>query len=487
MSDETLLYDWVASCRYDPLKFANEGFEWGRGDLRKWAGLDAWQREYLVELGQEVERAEREGGPVRMATASGHGSGKTALTAIIILWYMSTRPDCVGTVTANTERQLSNRTWRELAKWRSLCLTGHWFVQEKTKLFHVERPDTWFTVAVPWSENNSEAFAGQHETYTFMLFDEGSAIADVIYEVASGAMTTAGAMWLVFGNPTKNTGFFHKIFHKLRHRWKCRNIDSRNAKAADKAYLQELVEDFGEDSDYVRVRVLGLFPRHASGQFIPTEWVEDAQTRKLEPRDYDRYSISLGVDVARFGDDRTVFVWRQGPKVIKVEKFQGLDLQVVSRYVMGAIEDRAMPVSACFVDEIGYGAAVVDMCRHAGLDVIGVNSSYKSAKPRLHANVRVDLWDEMKTWVRTADIPDDDEQLFADLTGPEYHYRDKSNLLALERKEDMKRRGLDSPDVADALALTFFAPAFELRDTDMSWRQGQDDDWGQGRSIATGY
>src|SRR5690606_34450684 len=247
------------------------------------------------------------------------------------------------------------------------------------------------------------------------------------------------------------------------------------------------VDDFGEDSDYVRVRVLGLFPRHASGQFIPTEWVEEAQKRKLDSRDYDRYSISLGVDVARFGDDRTVFVWRQGPKILKIEKFQGQDLQVTARYVMGALEDKALPVSACFVDEIGYGAAIVDLCKHAGFDVIGVNSSYKSAKPRLHANTRVDLWAEMKAWVRTADIPDNDEQLFNDLTGPEYHYRDKSNLLALERKEDMKRRGLDSPDVADALALTFFAPAFELSEMDDDWRGYRNEDAGYGRSAATGY
>src|SRR5690606_6948544 len=369
----------------------------------------------------------------------------SALTSFVVLWYMSTRPDCVGTVTANTQNQLTNRTWRELAKWRALCITGHWFVHEKTKFYHVERPETWFTAAIPWSENNSEAFAGQHERYTFMLFDEASAIADIIYEVASGAMTTAGAMWLIFGNPTRNSGFFHKIFHKLRHRWSCRNIDARTAKAADQTYLQELVDDFGDDSDYVRVRVLGLFPRHASGQFVATEWVEEAQKRKLDSRDYDRYSGSLGVDVARFGDDRTVFVWRQGPKILKIEKFQGQDLQVTARYVMGALEDKALPVSACFVDEIGYGAAIVDLCKHAGFDVIGVNSSYKSAKPRLHANTRVDLWAEMKAWVRTADIPDNDEQLFNDLTGPEYHYRDKSNLLALERKEDMKRRGLDSP------------------------------------------
>jgi hypothetical protein len=488
-AQEEALLQWVADCRFDPLKFVMEGFEWGVDDLADWDGPDEWQKEDLILLGKELERAEREGGPVQIARASGHGVGKSTFIAMAVLFYMSTRPECVGTITANTERQLSNRTWRELAKWRARCITGHWFVMEKTKMFHVELPETWFVAAIPWSENNSEAFAGQHERYTFMIFDEGSAVANVIYEVASGAMTTPGALWLVYGNPTRNTGFFYDIFHKLKHRWLTRHIDSRTAKAADKTYTARLVEDHGEDSDYVRVRVLGQFPRQSASQFISTEIVQEAVKRELAPREYDRYAIVLGVDVARFGDDRTVLVWRQGPKILKMLALDQLDLVQVYRHVQGAMRDRSIPVATCFIDEIGLGAGLLDMCRRANLNAIGVNASWRSNKPNVHGNIRIDLWDDMREWMRNADIPDD-KRLIAALTGPEFTYRANSNLLLIEGKKDMKRRGLDSPDEADAVALTFFAAAYELGDDDMEdllAATAEGGHGGYGRSQMTGY
>lgn len=449
------LADWLASCRYDPLRFVMGAFEWGSGPLKGYTGPDKWQRDYLKELGKQLKYHEKNGGPVRLATASGHGVGKSALVAWVTLFYMSTRPDCLGTVTANTERQLKNRTWRELAKWYKLSIVRDMFKWERESFRSVEKPETWYTAAIPWSETNSEAFAGQHEKYTFMIFDEASGIANVIWQVASGAMTTPGAMWLAFGNPTQTSGAFYDCFHKASKRWITRNIDSRTAKMADAKYLNELVEDYGEDSDYVRVRVLGQFPRQASAQLIPTDVVEAAMARNLDEEDYKDYPLLMGVDVARYGDDATCFVWRRGPKVIKYEFHKQRDLTAIAQIL--AVHLEREHVQSVYIDEVGVGAGVVDMMTRMGYDVIGVAVSRKASNPRVYYNLRVELWDSLKKWLETADIPDK-PNIRDQLVGPEYSFERVSGKMLLERKEDMKKRGLESPDFADALAMTLLVP-----------------------------
>lgn len=485
MSD---LIDWAASCKYDPVKFVEEGFDWGEGDLAEYDGPDDWQKEFLADLGREVERAEREGGPVRFATASGHGIGKSALVSWVVLWYMSTRPDCLITVTANTERQLKNRTWREVAKWWKKCITRGWFRWERESFRSNDRPETWFAAAIPWSENNSEAFAGQHEKYTMVIMDEASGVANVIWEVVSGAMTTPGAIHLAFGNPTRPSGKFFDCFNKQGHRWKTRNIDARSAKMADKTYLQELVDDFGEESDYVRVRVMGQFPRQASAQLIPTDIVEDAQARRLPKEEYDHLPLLMGVDVARFGDDSTCFVWRRGPKVIDYEFHQSRDIIDISRIVAAHLEREP---AMCFVDEIGYGAGVLDALKKYGFDPIGVSTQRKATNPRVYYNLRIELWDQMRKWLETADIPAE-QRIKEQFTGPEYMFERATARMILERKEDMKKRGLESPDFADALALTFVIPGMSSpaqtdEDEFFAMLRGNRSPQDTGRDRHTGY
>lgn len=454
ISAEQKLINWVASCKYDPLRFVLGAFDWGKGKLKGQTGPDKWQKQQLKELGRQLKDREKNGGPVRFSTASGHGVGKSAEVAWVVLFYMATRPDCLGTVTANTERQLKNRTWRELAKWHKLSITSHWFKWERESFRAISSPETWFTAAIPWSETNSEAFAGQHEKYTFMLMDEASGIANIIFQVASGAMTTPGALWMLFGNPTRPSGYFYDTFNKQNHRWQTYNIDSRTAKMADSKYLQEIVDDYGLDSDYVRVRVLGQFPRQASAQLIPTNIVEEAQARKLELTDYDQYPLMMGADIARYGDDATCFVWRRGPKIIRHEFHKDRDLVSIAQIMAVHLEREPCQ---CFIDEIGVGAGVVDMLERFGHDVFGVSVSRKASNPRTYFNLRIELWDQMKKWLETADIPDE-QRIKDQLIGPEYSFERKSSKMLLERKEDMKKRGLESPDWADALAMTFLVP-----------------------------
>ena len=130
---------------------------------------------------------------------------------------MSTRPHPQIVVTANTREQLLKKTFRELSVWHKLLINTGWFTWTATKFYHNDHPETWFAAAVPWSAERPESFAGTHAEHVMLLFDEASGIHDVIWEVAEGAMTTAGAAWLVFGNPTRNTGRFRECFGKFAH------------------------------------------------------------------------------------------------------------------------------------------------------------------------------------------------------------------------------------------------------------------------------
>lgn len=384
----------------------------------------------------------------RIAVASGHGIGKTALTSWVIHWFISTRPNPQIVCTANTKNQLDTKTWRELAKWNSRALNGDWFQHTATRFTMKDAPDTWFASAIPWTEHNSEAFAGTHEKHVLVLFDEASAIADVIWDVIEGAMTTPGARWLAFGNPTKNTGRFRECFGRFRHRWMTMQVDSRTAKMADKDQIEQWRQDFGEDSDFFRVRVKGEFPSQGSNQFISSADVDEACRRSISADSGD--PVIIGVDVARFGDDQTVIAVRKGRELIDLRKFRGLDTMQVVGHVIRA-KDEFNP-DMINIDEGAMGAGVVDRLREQGFNIRGVNFGEKPFDTQWQ-NKRVEMWGEMREWVKTGRIPNDDE-LKSDLIGPEYYINSK-NQIALERKEDMKKRGLSSPDCGDALALTF--------------------------------
>lgn len=435
----------------DPLGFVRSIFPWGKGALEGEDGPDEWQAQFLHDLGEATRDAK---GTVQFATSSGHGVGKTALVAWIILWFLSTRPHPQVVTTANTNTQLTTKTWRELSKWHKLANNGGLFEWTATKFYLKLHPETWFASAIPWSAENSEAFAGTHEKHVLIIFDESSAIDDRIWEVASGAMTSPGAVWLVFGNPTRNNGRFKECFPggKFAHRWITRTIDSRTAKKADKAQIEKWIADYGLDSDFVRIRALGEFPRASSNQFISEDLVTAAMARNYQSQFYDFAPLVFGVDVARYGDDKSVILIRQGMRVEEIKKFRELDLMKLVGLITENIK-KYNPQNV-FVDVVGIGAGVVDRLRQLGYrEVIEVNSGEKAIAEKDYMNLRAEMWGKMRDWLKTAQLPPD-EELKADLIGPEYGF-DSKNRIQLERKADMKSRGLASPDIADALAMTF--------------------------------
>lgn len=462
---EDELAGWADGCRYDPLMFVQDAYDWGLGDLSGQVGPREWQAKILGAIRDHLNNPATRYQPLLIAVASGHGIGKTAEISFVDHWAMSCFEDPKIVITANTDTQLKTKTVPELQKWYRLAINSHWFDVNATsvKVKDKAHEKTWRTDFIPWSADNTEAFAGLHNqgSIVLLIFDEASAIDPKVWEVAEGAMTDENTIiiWIAFGNPTQPAGRFFECFGKLKHRWLTFQIDSRTVEGTNKAQLQKWVEDYGEDSDFVRVRVRGEFPRAGSNQFIPSDVV--AAARRYKAEGFERLPKVLSVDVARFGDDQTVIGERQGRKARLLAKYRGLDTVQVAQRVMEFIDlaDKdGAPFDAMVIDGDGLGAGTIDYIRLNRYDqkvpLFEFHGGQTPNDPLMYFNRRAEVWGLMRDWLKAqAEIPDDPE-LETDLTAPEYGFSAKQQIQ-LEKKEDMKKRGLASPDSGDMLAMTF--------------------------------
>jgi len=474
-----------------PLEFVLFAFAWGEDPSMRVVelpeayrarspdvqyGPDLWACELLDQIGAETRHRTFNGRdavePIRMAVASGHGIGKSTITAFIILWIMSTRPNAKGTVTANTSAQLGSKTWAELGKWLRRCVTAGWFDMTtgkgSSRLAKRESPEGWRCDAQTSREENSESFAGQHaaDSTSFYIFDEASAIPEKIWEVAEGGLSDGEPMFYAFGNPTRNTGAFHSAFNGQRHRWITRQIDSRSVALTNKTLIDGWISDYGLESDFVKVRVRGIFPSSSSLQFIGRDVVDDAMYRDL-PETRGEVVI-VGVDPARFGDDESVILTRVGrdARTWPAIRLRQVDTQQLAARVAEHVNNiRSLGRFAMInIDGGGVGGGVIDRLRAVGYDINEVQFGSRAANPKQYANKRAEMWGAMREWLKGGSLPED-QQLATELTSVEYGFNVNDQIL-LERKESMKSRGLASPDTADALAITFAVPVPVLEDID---------------------
>lgn len=445
------LANFLLQYKDDPESFVLAAFPWGEENTPLADSMpDPIQMKILRNITEQLKSGKNLETAIRVAVSSGHGIGKSALTSWLIIWFMSTRSNPQILVTAGTAAQLNTKTWRELAKWHRLAINKNWFEWTATKFYHKERQGTWFAVAQPWSENNPDAFAGTHENDVLIIFDEASSIADIIWETIEGAMTTSNAMWIVFSNPVRNSGRFFECFHKYRHRWTCYKIDSRESSLTSKKEIEQWLADYGEDSDFFRVRVRGEFPTQDDHQFINLDLVR--RSTQFRAENFSHMPIIIGVDVA-FKGDKSVIAVRQGRKLLLLNKYYQLNTQQLCHYISEVCN--SFPGYHLFVDGVGVGQGVVDYLKSMGMRFFDVNGGVAADEPKFYLNKRAEMWGRMKKWLEDgAEIPDDDE-LVNDLTGIWADFNDKGQMR-MEKKESMRARGLSSPDCADALSYTFF-------------------------------
>ncbi|HHO0199145.1 TPA: terminase [Klebsiella quasipneumoniae] len=467
MSPEEQLIDDIASFTHDPLGYALYAFPWAEegSELAHSKGPREWQADTFRDVRDHLQNPKTRYQPLMIAVASGHGIGKSAFISMFTKWGMDTCEDCKVVVTANTENQLRTKTWPEIAKWQRLSITSDWFISTKTAIYSADstHSQAWRADAVPWSENNTEAFAGLHNERKriILIFDEASNIADLVWEVAEGALTDENTeiIWIAFGNPTRNTGRFRECFRKYKHRWKTRQIDSRTVEGTNKEQIQKWVDDYGEDSDFVKVRVRGIFPDASELQFIPTGLTDEAMKRVVTAAQVAHAPRIIGVDPAYSGVDDAVIYLRQGlhSKVLWTGNKTTDDLIMAKR--IADFEDQYQ-ADAVFID-FGYGTGLKSIGDGWGRTWQLVPFGGASADPQM-LNKRGEMFNACKTWLKFGGALDDQETA-DDLSAAEYKVRVDGKIV-MEPKEDIKERLGRSPGKGDALLLTFAYPVAKRSD-----------------------
>ncbi len=456
----------LAGFVHDPLGAVMYGFRWGRGDLDGCAGPWKWQRELLSAVREHLSSEETRHRVGRFAVASGHGIGKSSIVAWLIWWGLSTFEDCKVIVTANTGDQLKTKTQPEVAKWFRLALNSDWFEVNVTsiKVKEDQHEATWRSDFVTWSEDNPQAFAGAHNQRKRLIIicDEASEIARPIYEVIEGALTDANTeiLWFMFSQPTLSNGYFYDAcFGDQRSRWKVWQIRSADVEGTNKDEIAETIAFYGEDHSHVRVRYLGLPPHSDKGQFIDRRLIAEAQTREAIALPDD--PLVAGVDLAWGGSDSNVIRFRRGRDArsippIKIPGELTRDPGVLTNRLAEILSRNfnGYKVAMLFIDSAGIAGPVAGRLRVLGFrNVMEVNFGADSIDPH-YAYRRDELWARMKQALVDGLAIDKDRELGLDLAGP-LLVADPKHRLKLEPKEAMKKRGIDSPDDGDALALTF--------------------------------
>lgn len=389
----------------------------------------------------------------KITIRSGHGTGKSTLFAWTALWALCCFLDVKVPTTAPTAHQLSDVLWSEIRKWHGKMLEP-WKSAIKFKADKIIMENSpGFVAARTGRKETPEALQGFHAKDLIFLIDEASGIPEQVFETARGSLSTPGARILMAANPTRLTGYFYNSHHKNRDLWSRFTFSCVDSPNVDKAYVQEIAEEYGEDSDMYRVRVLGEFPHASDVQFMPGDVVEAAMGKHLRADMYSFAPKVLGVDVALFGGDRSVIFLRQGLYSTMLFQQRGILPEELADRVSYFEEQHK--TDATIIDATGVGEAVMSSLRLMHRSPIGFYAGERSLLDNC-ANRRTEIWYKMRKWFREGGAIPDDSDLRDDLVGPDYSVNG-AHKLQLERKVDMKKRGLASPDLADALALTFAA------------------------------
>ena len=398
----------------------------------------------------------------RTAVRSCHGVGKTKCASWVMLWFLFTHPDSVVITTAPTFQQVESLLWREIRSAYAgsrIPLGG-----PATKVLNTEISvgEKWFAIGL--STDKPERFQGFHaESGNILLIcDEASGINQQIFDAAEGFLTSQGSRLLLIGNPTQLSGEFYNAFRTtLYHKIHMSAFDSPNIKDGyiSRPYLitpewvDEKRQKWGEENPLWYARVLGEFPEQGDDTLISLADIEAAQARYADQQP--GLPSILGVDVARFGTDSTVIMHRQGQKVSLFKQIRKHDTMAVTGAVIDAM--RTTRADKCQIDVCGLGAGVYDRLKEQKIACVAMNAGERSENPDMFLNRRAEWYWNLRDAFKngTIAIPPMDE-LAAQLAGIKYKFTSKGQVQ-IESKEDMKSRGVSSPDLADAVCLAWSA------------------------------
>jgi hypothetical protein len=407
---------------------------------------DKWQLEALRALAR---------GHTRISIRSGHGTGKSAFAAWALVWFMNTRAPFKAVATAPTSPQLFDVLWPELLKWHK-TLPPAWQQLWDLTSDHLKLkadPESFVTARTSRPET-PESMQGVHSTNVLLVCDEASGIAEPVFEAAAGSMSSAGATTILIGNPTRSTGFFWRTHATERGRWFTMKVSGLDSPRVTAEFVQEHADRYGLNSTAYRVRVLGEFPEADSDTFIAGELVDQAMQRDVA-LDLSKAEV-WGLDVARFGDDSSVLIKRRGYVVTEPPRvWRQFDTMMLAGAVKHEYDLMANNKPALIaIDAIGIGAGVADRLMEQGVPILAVNVGEAPSTTGRYVRLRDELWGRGREWLasRMCRLPRD-EQLRDDLVAPRYTYT-SDGRVQIESKQQMRARGLASPDRADAFLLT---------------------------------
>jgi phage terminase large subunit len=393
----------------------------------------------------------------RVAIRSGHGVGKTAWLARRIIWWGCTRHPWKAGVTAPSSGQMYDALWSELAKWHSKMPEGlkKQFEWKAERFESVENPAVSYAVAKTARRETPEALAGLHSENMLFLIDEASGVDDIIFETARGAMSTVGAKTIMTGNPTRLSGYFFDAFHKNMALWAGLRVGCMESSRTNWTEIEQWKEEYGEDSNFYRVRALGEFPTAEDDVIIPLYMVESAVGRDVEQIPSEEI---WGLDVSRGGVDLCALAKRRGnimPE--KVKTWRSDDAMVSVGKVMNEYRDAEKKPSMICVDSIGLGAPVADRLAEQGLPVMCINVSESHSSNDRYLRMRDEMWERARKWFYGRDVRiERDEAFIGEISLVKWKPTSNGKMKVvtkLEMKEDLHK----SPDRSEAFCFTFMA------------------------------
>ena len=411
-----------------------------------------------------------------VSVKSGHGVGKSALESWIIWWYISTRPYPKILCTAPTKHQLHDILWAEVSKWKrnskSLDKDFEWTSE---KIYLKGSQEEWFAIAR--TSNKPDALQGTHAEHVLIIIDEASGVPDIVFEPVLGSMSTIDAKLLMCGNPTQLVGFFYESHTTKRELYKIHTIDGSKCERVDKNYVKTIIEMFGKDSDVYRVRVAGEFPKSNPDSFIGLDIIR-TEKKVIDVVE----SIDLGVDVARYGDDESVVATTYNKsQVERLNVFKHNDTMKLTGQIVKMLNLKYPLITVRVkIDCDGLGVGVYDRLKEVIVEknlkakAIECHFGGKGGKvsydePIEYYNSTGIMWGTLRSKLKNNEITiPNNEELIKQITNRKY-FINSDGTIKLERKEDMKKRNVHSPDRADAVVLSLYEPQVKMKLSDKSF------------------
>lgn len=441
--------------RKDPVAMVREEFD---------AEPDAWQADVLRAFGDPARQ--------RIAMKACKGPGKTTVEAWCAMNFLACYGERgehpKGAAISITKDNLSDNLWPEIAKWMGRSeFFREAFVWTKTRIHAREFPETWFISARTWAKDadpqqQSNALAGLHAKYLLFLLDESGGIPEAVMATAEAGLANEHVGWAKIvqgGNPTHLEGPLYRACTQERHLWYVVEItgdpdDPMRSPRISVEWAKSQIEKYGRDNPWVLVNVFGKFPPGSLNTLLGPDEVTEAMRRQPTPDQYSFAQKRLGIDVARFGDDRTVLFPRQGIRAYSPVIMRNARTTTIAARVILAAHRWGTELE--LIDDTGHwGHGVVDNLIASGRSPVAVQFHAPALDPR-YKNRRAEMWLKMAEWVKRGGTLPNIPELIAELTTPTYTF--VNGKFQLEDKDQIKERLGRSPDLGDALALTFSIP-----------------------------